>query len=350
MKTLWLSVLLLGSCASWKQKDFEKSLEKSPEAKSAITEDQAPILEKFEVKEAPKPVEEKPKPVAVVAPKKIATPKKAETKKEEKKTEVKAETPAVKALPADYPPEMLAINEKAKKVWDVYKPNHHINEKIFLDIHYLGMTVGKIMVTNKGKNLIDNKEVWHFHARFKSAPFYSSIYELDDTVDTFVTTDKFLSVKYSVIQRESKFNIDDIQLLDHEALKVYWLYHSKRKSDGKKKDKKEEKAIPFYSIDPFSSLFLYQGLPLKDGDVYEIPVVNKGKVLILRSKVEGRETIDTEMGRKKSIRVQATTQYSGDTLKSGDLTYWLSDDDKRTLLKAKAKISLGSVTADIVKE
>ena len=141
-------------------------------------------------------VKEKPKS-EVVAKKpeasKKAGPKKSEKKKEEDK---KVEAPVVKALPADYPPEMVTINEKAKKVWDVYQSNHHINEKIFLDIHYLGMTVGKIMVTNKGKNVIDNKEVWHFHARFKSAPFYSSIYELDDTVDTFVTTDKFLSLSY----------------------------------------------------------------------------------------------------------------------------------------------------------
>lgn len=358
MKTLWISVFLLASCAAWKQKDFEKDLEKSPDARPAITQDQAPILEKFEVKEveaAKTPeevpvVKEKPKPESVTkkpeAPKK-AEPKTAAKKKEEEK---KVEAPAVKALPADYPPEMVTINEKAKKVWDVYRSNHHINEKIFLDIHYLGMTVGKIMVTNKGKNVIDNKEVWHFHARFKSAPFYSSIYELDDTVDTFVTTDKFLSLKYSVIQRESKQNVDDIQLLDHDALKVYWLYQSKRLSDGKKRNKKEEKAIPYFSIDPFSTLFLYQGLPLKNGDVYEIPVVNKGKVLIMRAKVDGRETIETETGVRKAVRLQATTQYTGDTLKSGDMTFWFSDDDKRSLLKARAKISLGSVTADIVKE
>lgn len=344
MKTLWLAVLLLGSCSSWKQKDFEKDLEKSPDASPVITEEQAPILEKYEVTE----VKEKPAPVvkektkAVVQKKAAAAPKKEIPKA--------PEAPVVKSPPADYPPEMVSTNEKAKKVWDVYKSNHFVDEKIFLDIHYLGMTVGKIMVTNKGKKMIDNKEVWHLHARFKSAPFYSNIYELDDTVDTYVTTDKFLSVKYTVIQRESKQNVDDIQLLDHDALKVYWLYHSKRLSDGKKKNKKEEKYIPYYSIDPFSSLFLYQGLPLKNGDLYEIPVVNKGKVLIMRSKVLGRETIETESGVRKAIKLQATTQYTGDKLKSGDMTFWFSDDEKRSLLKAQAKISLGAVTADIVKE
>ncbi len=341
-----MALLILGSCSSWKQKDFEKDLEKDNKSAPVITQEQAPIMEKFEVTEVEEskttPAPETKKSTAVTKKKEVAPKKAAE----------KIPSPVVEAkkLPADYPPELLVTNEKAKKVWDVYKPNHHVDEKIFLDIHYLGMTVGKIMVTNKGKKMIDNKEVWHLHARFKSAPFYSNIYELDDTVDTYVSTDKFLSMKYTVIQRESKVAVDDIQLLDHDALKVYWLYHSKRLSDGKKKNKKEEKYIPYYSIDPFSSLFLYQGLPLKTGDVYEIPVVNKGKVLIMRSKVEARETIETETGVRKAIRLQATTQYTGDQLKSGDITFWFSDDEKRSLLKAKAKISLGSVTADIVKE
>ncbi len=341
MKTLCLAILLLGSCASWKQKDFEKDLESPVTGTPAITEVQAPILEKFEVTEV---VVEKKAASVKEKPKTIAPKKNVIVKKE---TEVPVKAPEV---PADYPPEMLIINEKAKKVWDAYKSNHHVDEKIYLDIHYLGMTVGKIMVTNKGKKMVDNKEVWHLHARFKSAPFYSNIYELDDTVDTYVTTDKFLSVKYTVIQRESKQNIDDIQLLDHEALKVYWLYHSKRLADGKIKNKKEKKFIPYYSIDPFSTLFLYQGLSLKNGDIYEIPVVNKGKVLIMRTRVEARETIETETGIRKAIRLQATTAYTGDKLKSGDMTFWFSDDEKRSLLKARAKISLGSVTADIVKD
>jgi hypothetical protein len=344
-------MLFLGACASWKQKDFEKSLEKSPDPQPQVSKDAAPILEKFEVtdvKEEPKPKqEEKVKPVTKKASPVMVKKQATVAKKTEKATAPAATV--VKALPADYPQEMVALNEKGKKVWERYIPQHHIGEKIFLDIHYLGMTVGKIMVTNEGKKMIDNKEVWHFHARFKSAPFYSGIYELDDTVDTYVTTENFLTMKYTVVQRESKQDVDDIQLFDHDATKVYWLYRSKR-SDGKKKNKKEEKYIPYFSIDPFSSLFLYQGLPMKNGDVYEIPVVNKGKVLVLRSKVEGRETIETETGVRKAIRLQATTQYTGDTLKSGDLTYWFSDDEKRTLLKAKAKISLGSVTADIVKE
>jgi hypothetical protein len=348
-------LMVISGCATWKQKDFEKDLDKpSEEAQPQIatSKKEDKILEKFEVQAVEeKKVEVKPEEVKEikVEAKKSPSVKKAKVTKEATAITPAIVAPVVKQLPKDYPPELVAINEKAKKVWELYKSNHTVDQKVYLDIHYLGMTVGKIMVLNKGKKVMNGKEVWHFHARFKSAPFYSNIYELDDTVDTYVTTENFLSNRYSLIQRETKQDIDDLQLHDRDQLKTFWFYHQK-KSDGKIKDKKEEKPIPHFSTDPFSVLFLYQGLPLKNGDNYEIPIINKGKILILKSLVEGREEIETEKGSKKAIRVHATTKYTGETLKSGDLYFWFSDDDQRTLLKAQAKIKIGSVTADIVEK
>jgi hypothetical protein len=348
VKHLVFALVALTSCASWKQKDFVKELNKPSEeinaSGAASTPTDVKLLEKFEVQT----VEEK-KEDNVLSEKSVTI--KPAVKTSSKKIEKKkiTETPLEKttSLPKDYPQELVDINSRAKKVWDVYQSNHHIGQTVYLDIHYLGMTVGKIVLINKGKKVVNDKEVWHFHARFKSAPFYSKIYELDDTVDTYVTTDSFLSNRYSLIQRESKQDIDDLQLHDRDQLKTFWFYRQKR-SGEKEKNKKVEKPMPYFSTDPFSVVFFYQGLPLKNGDVYEIPLVNKGKILILKSLVEGRETIETEKGKRKAIRVHATTKYTGETLKSGDLYFWFSDDQQRTFLKAQAKIKIGSVTADIV--
>ncbi len=371
VKLVLIAILALSSCAQWRQKDFEKDLSRpTVDITQAVptTAREDKLLEKFEVQSVePTPTanvisSEKPEPkIAIIMPKtrksKVggstpvspgpsvsSAPKRAS---ELKVIETVKSTLESGRFPKDYPAELHEISQRAKKVWDLYRPNHFIGQKIFLDIHYLGMTVGKIMVTNNGKKMINGREVWHFHARFKSAPFYSNIYELDDTVDTYVTTNEFLSNRYSLIQRESKQDVDDLQLHDRDLLKTFWFYHQK-KSNGAVKDKKIEKPIPYYSTDPFSVLFLYQGLPLRNGDVYEIPLVNKGKILLLKSEVEGRDTVETEKGARKAIRVHATTKYTGDTLKSGDLYFWFSDDKYRTLLRARAKIKIGSVTADAV--
>ncbi len=348
MKHLVFALVALTSCASWKQKDFVKELNKPSEEINASgvvsTPTDAKLLEKFEVQTVEEKKEDK---VVVEKSVSIKPAVKVSPKKNQKKKILDTLVKETAPLPKDYPQELIDINSRAKKVWDVYQPNHHIGQTVYLDIHYLGMTVGKIVLINKGKKVVNDKEVWHFHARFKSAPFYSKIYELDDTVDTFVTTDSFLSNRYSLVQRESKQDIDDLQLHDRDQLTTFWFYRQKR-SGEKEKNKKVEKPMPYFSTDPFSVVFFYQGLPLKNGDIYEIPLVNKGKILILKSQVEGRETIETEKGKRKAIRVHATTKYTGETLKSGDLYFWFSDDQQRTFLKAQAKIKIGSVTADIV--
>lgn len=359
MKLFMLCLFIISGCSSWKQKDFEKSIETPAKSETPdISAKDKKILEKFEVQEVA-PVPEKKVEAPVVAAPKIVKPRPAPVvlKKTPAVVAPKKDAPAApvlmaraeKKLPKNYPEELLAVNANAKKVWDVHSTNLNATQKYFLDIHYLGMTVGKIMVMNKGKQMMNGKEVWHLHARFKSAPFYSNIYELDNTVDSYVSTDHFLSSRYTLIQRESKQAIDDVQLYDRDQLKTFWFYKQK-KSDGKVKNKEIKKHIPYYSIDPFSALFFFQGLPLKDGDNYEFPIINKAKVLLLTTTVEGREVIDTELGEKKAIRLHAVTKYSGDHLKSGDLYFWFSDDAERKLLKASAKIKIGSVTADIVKE
>lgn len=341
---------MFSACANWKQKEFEKELSKPTDEVAVVVETspkEEKLLEKFEVQ----PVDETKKtPVLSTPTVEVKTESRKTTAKVVRKVpETETKVTKVKVPPKDYPKEFLEINERAKKVWDLYRPNHFINQKVFLDITYLGMTVGKIMIQNQGKKMINDKEVWHFHARFKSAPFYSNIYELDDTVDTYVTTDKFLATRYSLVQRESKQDVDDLQLHDRDQFKTFWFYHQK-KSDGAVKDKKLDGFIPYYSTDPFSVLFLYQGLPLSNNDVYEIPLINKGKILMLKSVVEAREVVETKKGKKRAIRVHATTKYSGETLKSGDLTFWFTDDAERILIKAKAKIKIGSVIAELVEK
>jgi hypothetical protein len=350
---IWLvAFLFLSGCSTnIKEKDFQDSLdqpgEDSPEAQVKAPEN---LLEKFEVVEKNE----------VLAPvsKKKKSKKTAQTvtdKKESLKQVIKPALPLtldppVSKLPDDYPENILALNAAAEKVWKNYKPNHFVNEKMFMDIHYLGMTVGKIMTTNRGKKLINGREVWHFHSRFKSAPFYSHLYELDDTIDTYVTTDQFLSTRYSLVQRDSKQSVDDLQLHDRDQMKTFWFY-KQIKAGGAVKNKEKNAYIPYFSIDPFSILYLFQGLPLKNKDIYFIPVINKGKIMVVKSEVEGREEIDTDVGEnKKAIRVHATTQYTGATLKSGEIYLWFSDDKYRKLLKAQAKIKLGTVTADIAEE
>lgn len=253
--------------------------------------------------------------------------------------------PVAKEYPEGYPEDLKALDQKARRSWEKFRPVFTPNETLFLDVDYLGMTVGKVMLAYRGIKSMGGQQVHHFQARFKTAPFYSAVYELDDHIDAFVAKEGFLSLRSNLVQRESKQDVDEIQLFDRASLKTKAF--QKRVRDGKTKEKTWKGWIPRYSTDSLSVIHIIRGLQLSPGDAYVIPIVNKGKVVVMELKAEARERIKTNRGERSALRVSAHTQYTGRTLKSGDMTFWLAETPGRELLRAQAKIKIGSVSAEL---
>lgn len=293
-------------------------------------------------------------PVKEVKAKAVSKPKTqakaAEIKKEEVKTEVASPVVAEVSkddYPVDFPEEFKEIDKNSQKFWNKQEWVAKVGERTHLDINYLGVTAGKIVISLEQETEIGGRPVHHINARLKSAPFYRYIYELDDSVDTYVLKGTKMPLKFSLIQRESSQDVDDLQLFDQDAHKAYWYWKRKTK-DGERKRQREE-FIPRYFQDPLSVIFFLRGMPLKVGDEYSIPIINKGKVEMLTSKVEKYEKIKTDLGEKEAIRVKAYTKYTGETLKSGDMVYWFSAEGDHHFLKFQAKIKLGSISGDVTK-
>lgn len=336
----------LQSCA-WSEKWFNKSgsVDNSQLEKVGAKEEE---LTKFAVTEEPPAVVTKEEPVL---PKVAEKPKPQVTLKKAQPTKKTPPPPPVKSpaftYPVDFPEPLKDLDKLAADSWKLIDTKYLSNEEMFLDVDYLGMTVGKVVLSYRGLKSIQGKPVHHFQAFFKSAPFYSAIYELDDKLDTYVDKEQFVSLRYNLVQRESKQDVDEVQLYDRDTLTT--SAYQKRVVKGEAKNKKWNGFIPRYSIDALSVLWLIRSMPLVNGEKYILPVVNKGKTLKLEATVEKREKITVKMGTFSAIKVRAHTVYTGKTLKSGDMTFWISDDPRRVLLRAQAKIKIGSVFAEAVK-
>ncbi|MBY0518050.1 MAG: DUF3108 domain-containing protein [Bacteriovoracaceae bacterium] len=347
-------LFFLSSCA-WSTKWFQKGAVATNEQLTEVGANEEE-LKKFSVQEtAEEPVKEEAKEEVkpeVVKPVVSATPSKQKITKPKKEAPKKVIAPVKKEVPKslypkDYPEDYKTVDIETEKTWKLFSPKFKTNEQMFLDVDYMGLTVGKVVLSYRGIKSMNTKPVHHFQAVFKSAPFYSAIYELDDKLDTFVDQEHFVGLRYNLVQRESKQDVDEVQLYDRETLKTTAYQKWVRKD--KVKNNKWEGFIPRFSIDPLSVFWLIRGMPFKEKDKYTIPIVNKGKLLIMEANVEEREKIKTKLGESQSIRVKVHTVYTGKTLKSGDMTFWFSDDDTRRLLRAQAKIQIGSVYAEAVK-
>lgn len=358
--------LVIGSCA-WSNKSIFTTNEQDDLVKSfTIDKDKFKKFAKDEDESLGEPLDTEKKEIVV---KEITTAEKGKkTVKPEKKVKEKVvrKTKTVKKVkpiqdiekaakikpiqfkpyPKDYPELFKKYDKESEKVWKMFKPRYIPNELFVLDVKYLGITAGKVTVRTLPMSSIGGKPVFHYLAKIKSAPFYKWFYTLDDYVETFVDPKTHLPIKYQLVQRESKQDVDDLQLFDHDKMKSYFWYKRLKRGETTKREK--EAYIPRYVQDSFAVLYFVRGLPIEIGKKISFPVVTRTKVWILSFEPEKRETIKIKNKEYKAIRIKAETHYPGVLKKRGDIHFWYSDDENKNLLKFAAKVKIGTVEGDLV--
>ncbi len=312
------------------EKVFKKFQEEEPEkvtsedkVKAKKTTKKQTARKKIKKKETHKRNVDRPKPIKL--------------KKKEDQNKFK--------YPEDYPEKLKDYDLESARFWNRFEPVLVHDEEVVLNITYLGVSTGKITIKTKSDTRLGGEDVYHVHARIKTADFYSYLYEVDDYCDSYIKKENFVPLKFSLIQRESSQDIDDLQLFDLGELKTYSFY--KRVTEDKKKKEKKIRPIPRYFQDPLSVIYFIRGLPMNESSTYIIPIVNQGKVETLSAHYEKTEIIKTKLGKKKAYRVHINTKHKGKTIKGGNMTFWFSADEKRVFLKFEAKISIGKIHGEI---
>lgn len=371
-------MFLLAGCSTTTLKDFFSegdSTEKRNE--KLMTEDfkeEKDVFEKF--KESKVAVKEKEvkketlgkktlKPKKLTHPKKrtdirppkmnrVLKPRKDSKKPKNEKVEKKKDTVKSKVVnkeeyelpyPADYPKDLKELDKKTQEFWYNFTPYVFPGEQTVLNITYLGVNTGKVTISSKNHTRLGDHDAYHVNARVKTADFYSYLYEVDDYCDSYIKKENFGPLKFSLIQRQSSQDIDDLQLFDQDELRVFSFY--KRVTKEKQKKEKKKEWIPHYFQDPLSILYFIRGLPMDPKVKYAVPIINSGKVELLYAQYEKTETIKTKIGNKKAYRLNIYTKAKGKTLKGGGMTFWYSADERRVFLKFQAKIKIGSISGEI---
>lgn len=322
---LFLIVFLFHSCSTNINQVFqEEPATKAPE--TTPVEVSPEIAEAFKVETAPE-----------IKEKKIKSKKKKEVVKE------KAEI-----LPPDIAKLYEPIDLNSKEVWKSFVPFTTNEEESLMKVAFFGITVGFMKINIGPMVQVKDKKAYHLTVKLKSADFYSFIYSLNNTVETFIDAKTIIPLKYTLIQRESKQNVDDYQVYNAEKRLTHFWYKREKFKTGEVTKKNETAYLTKYFQDSLSSLFFTRGLPLEPGKVLEFPLINKGKTVMVKLKVIGIEDIKVNKKFQKAYRIEASSYPLEGEKKDEYVLFWYSLDPERRLLKFSAKVKFGDVSGELV--
>jgi hypothetical protein len=125
-------------------------------------------------------------------------------------------------------------------------------------------------------------------------------------------------------------------VFDHKARKVMWSEKSPNPQGG---------AFDFEEPiqDVLTVVYYLRTQKLEVGKSFDVPVTDAGKVCRLAVTAKEEKEIDTVLGRVKAIRVEPAL--FGDTSlvrARGQLSIWITEDERHLPVKAQLKIDLGT--------
>ncbi len=128
---------------------------------------------------------------------------------------------------------------------------------------------------------------------------------------------------------------------DFEALKA----HTTRQHEGATASEGEFDIVP-ETMDLAGTAFSLRTVPLRVGEVHDLPVFTGVKLYQARATVAAKETLATKLGPLEVYRVTVNGEFNGKMATKGLMTVYYTADARQFPVKAEAEFVLGNVVLE----
>lgn len=190
---------------------------------------------------------------------------------------------------------------------------------------------------------INGKPVYHVVGKGWTTGAIKWFFKVKDRYETYI--DKTTGMPYKFIRKiDEGGHTKDIEIdFDHakqEAL-VENKKHKTKKIIATEKDVQDMVSAFYYLRNN------YDTKSIKENDVVALNMFFDEENFNFKLKFLGRETIDTEFGRVKTLKFRPYVMAGRVFKEQESLTLWVSADDNKIPLKIKADLAVGSLQANL---
>jgi hypothetical protein len=213
-------------------------------------------------------------------------------------------------------------------------------EELTFEVSWLGISVG-VATLRVGKQVhTDGHDVLPLLSLAHSHPFFSTLYEVDDRVESHLDLQQLLTRYYRIRLKEGGYRVHREVTFDPAQQRATYSNNHQ-----------PARLLPTGAAaqDPLSSLYVVRTLPLQVGASVYLPIFDRGQTSLTEIQVLQRERLQLPFGTVNTLKLKPILHTSGIFQHEGELFIWLTDDAHRVPVQMLSRITIGSVTARLRK-
>ena len=219
------------------------------------------------------------------------------------------------------------------------QPPFDIGERLTFEVSWLSIAAATAVLEVVGAEGREDRTLARLVGTAQSRPILTRFFPVDNRVESKIDLDALVPEHMTFRRREGK-NKEDIEYVFHQKEGTVTTVRGGRT---------ELLPIPPGTQDIISCLYYTRTvLPLKPGASLTMNVYHDKKNRPVEVRVEDLETIGSRWGDRETARLLVIMPFHGLFMNQGNIRVWVTTDGRRTPLRMKAKVILGSIVADLV--
>ena len=221
-----------------------------------------------------------------------------------------------------------------------------VGEKIVHSVKYFKVQAGTLALEVRPFAFVNGKKSYNFTTSIKSSSFFSSFYAVDDYATTLMDFDTLVPSVYTMHVKESGQLREARALFDASTLKATFWDKKQTEKDGVQEKRIEWDMLP-YSQNVYSAAYYMRMFQWDVGTENGFRIAHDGDNLIFKGKAIRREKITTKVGEFTALVIKPDIYLKGKFTPTGDIFIWLSDDDRKFILRIESEIKIGTLVSEI---
>lgn len=224
------------------------------------------------------------------------------------------------------------------------KDPYRVGEKVTFEVSYFAVVAG--LMTAEVRNFVDvnGRRAYQFAGTAHSSSVFAMFYAVDDSFETFVDFETLIPQSYGLHVKETKQLRETRTVFDWSTHKADY-YDKKINEEKKLEQENKEWDIPDYSQNVFSAAYYLRAFDWRPGLKTAFHVAHEGKNLLLTGEYIRKEKISTPAGDFDCVVVKPTISLDGKFTPIGDVFVWMTDDDRKLIVRIESKIKIGKIVA-----